>query len=142
MKNTEPPGQAGAKRIQPTTIEPLQVSDAQWDKASIKQILAHSEPRRVSHNRRSTWIDEFLIQWGPEHCTFGEALEQYSLGFDILSITNLEDGVPTQDLLQFVTAKRPTRAQRQEYRRPLFTTPCVVQFAPSPQGPLHIRSIT
>jgi len=78
---------------------------------------------------------------GPEHCTFGEALEQYNLGFDIESITSLEDTVPTQDLLFFVAAKRPTRAQRRDLRRPPLNTNCVVQFAPSPQGPLHIRSI-
>ena len=47
-------GQAGGKRIRSTTIEPLRGSDAPGDKASIQQILARSEPRRVEHNRRST----------------------------------------------------------------------------------------
>jgi hypothetical protein len=79
---------------------------------------------------------------GPEHRTFGEALEQYKLGFDIISITSLEATVPIQDLLPFVAIKRPTRALRRAQRRPPLTTPCVVHFAPSPQGPLHIRSIS
>jgi hypothetical protein len=51
-----------------------------------------------------------MVQWGLEHCTFGEALEQYNLGLDIVSIASLEDTVPTHDLLTFVAAKRPTRA--------------------------------
>ncbi len=136
-----PREQAGAKRVRSTTIEPLRGSYASGDEASIEQILARSEPRRIQHNRRSTWIEEFLVQWGPEHCTFGEALEQYNLGFDIESITSLEDAVSSQDLLPFVAAKRPTRTQRRDLRRQPLTTACVVQFAPSPQGPLHIRSI-
>ena len=70
-----------------------------------------------------------------------EALEQYALGFDIESITSLDDTVPTQNLLPFVAAKRPTGAQRRDLRRPPLTTACVVQFAPSPQSPLHIRYI-
>ncbi len=66
---------------------------------------------------------------------------ELTLGFDIVSITSLEDTVPTQDLLTFVAAKRPNRAQRRAPRRPPLTTTCVVQFAPSPQGPLHTHSI-
>ncbi len=87
-------------------------------------------------------MEEFLVQWGPEHCTFGEALEQYKMGFDIVSITSLEVTVPTQDLLTFVATKRPTRAQRRAHQRPPLTTLCFVHIAPSPQGPLHIRSIS
>jgi hypothetical protein len=87
------------------------------------------------------WWKNFLVQWGPEHCSFGEALEHYKLGFDIVSITSLENSVPTQDLLPFVAAKRPTKEQRRAYRRPPLNTTCVMQVAPSPQGPLHIRSI-
>jgi len=45
-------------------------------------------------------------------------------------------------LHRFVTAKRPTKAHRHDYRRPPQTTSCVVQFAHSPQGPLRIRCIT
>ena len=140
-KEQGPPRQTCSKCGRPTTIEPLKGSDAPGDKASIQQILARNEPRRVRHNRRSTWVEEFLVQWGPEHCTFGEALEQYNLGFDIVSITSLEDTVPTQNLLPFVAAKRPTSVQRRDHRRPPLTTTCVVQFAPPPQGPLHLRSI-
>jgi hypothetical protein len=137
-----PRRQASSKRRWPTTIKPLRGSDAPWDKASIQQIMARTEPRRVRHGRRSTWMEEFMVQWGPEHCTFGEALEQYKLGFDIVSITSLEDTVPTKDLQSFVTDKHPTsRAQRRAHRRPPLTTNCILQFAPSPQGPLHIRSI-
>jgi len=140
-KARTPRRQAGAKRVRSTTIEPLKGSDAPGDKAPIQQMLVCSEPRRVKHNRRSTWVEDFFVQWGPEHCIFGEALEQYNLGFDIMSISSQENGVPTQDLLKFVTARRPTRTQRQDNRRPPLNTPCVVQFAPSPQGPLHIRSV-
>jgi hypothetical protein len=87
--------QAGAKRVRSTTIEPLRGSDAPGDKAFVQEILARSEPSRVRHNRRSTWIKEFLVQWGPEYCAFGEALEQYNLGFDIMSISNQENGIPS-----------------------------------------------
>jgi hypothetical protein len=58
-----------------------------------------------------------------------------------VSITSLDDTVPTQNLLPLVAAERPTSAQRRDFRRPPLTTIRVVQFAPSPQGPLHIRSI-
>ena len=58
-----------------------------------------------------------------------------------MSISSQENGIPSQDLLKFVTAKRPIRTQRQDYRRPPLNTHCAVQFAPSPQGPLHIRSM-
>jgi hypothetical protein len=131
-KTKTPRGQTGAKRVQSITIEPLRGSDAPGDKASIQQIFARSELRRVRHNHRSTCVEEFLVQWGQEHCTFGEALEQYNLGFDIVSITSLDDTVPTQSLLPFVAAKRPTSAQWRELRRPPLTTTCVVQFAPPP----------
>ncbi len=103
--------------------------------------MARTEPRRVRHGRRSTWVEEFLVQWGPEHCIFREALEQYNLEFDIVSITNLDDKVPTQDLQTLVTDKLPTRAYRRAHRRPPLTTNCIMQIAPSPQGPLYIRSI-
>ena len=53
----------------------------------------------------------------------------------------LESTVPSQDLLPFVAIKRPTKELRRSLRRPPLSTNCVVQFAPSPQGPLHIRSI-
>ena len=54
-------GQAGAKRVRSTTIEPLRGSNAPGDKASIQQILARSDPRLVRHNRRSTWVEEILV---------------------------------------------------------------------------------
>jgi hypothetical protein len=104
--------------------------------------MAQSEPRCVRHGRRKTWVKEFLVQWGPEYCTFGNALELYYRGFDIVSISSLENPTLSQDLLPFVATKRPTRAHRRSLRRPPLSTKCMVQFAPSPQGPLHIRSIT
>ncbi len=39
------------KRRRPTTVEPVKGSDAPGDKATIKRILARSEPRRVRHGR-------------------------------------------------------------------------------------------
>ncbi len=50
-----------------TTIEPLRGSDAPGDKGSIQQVLAQSEPSRVRHGRRSTWVEDFLVQWLPEY---------------------------------------------------------------------------
>ena len=88
-------------------MEPLRGSDAPGDKASIQRILARSEPRRIRHGRHKTWVEEYLVQWGPEHCTFGEALEQYYLGFDIESITSLDDSIRSQDLLPFVAKNDP-----------------------------------
>jgi hypothetical protein len=78
---------------------------------------------------------------GTRNVHFGEALEQYRLGFDIVSITSLVDRVPSHTLQPFVTAKRLDRAQQRALRRPPLTTLCIVQFAPSPEGPLHVRSI-
>jgi hypothetical protein len=89
----------------PTTVKPLKGSDAPGGKATIQRILARSEPRRVRRGRRKTWVEEFLVQWGPEYCTSGEALKQYYMGFDIESIPSLEDSNLTQDLLPFVATK-------------------------------------
>ena len=72
-KAKAPRRQTSSKRGRPTTIEPLRSSDAPGYKASIQQIMARSEPRRIRHGRRSTWVEEFLVRWAPEHCTFGEA---------------------------------------------------------------------
>jgi len=99
------------KRRRPTTIELLKGSDAPGDKATIQRILARSGPRRVRHGRRKSWVEEFLVRWVPEYCTFGDALEQYYMGFDIVSIASLEKSTLSQDLLPFIATKRPTRAQ-------------------------------
>jgi len=77
------------------------------------------------HDRRSTWVEEVLIQWDPENCTFGDALEQYNLGFDIVSIIGLKNVVSSQNLLPFVAAKRPTREQRRSRKRPPLSTKCI-----------------
>ena len=65
---------------------------------SIHHILARCESMRVCNNRRSTWVEEFVVQRGPETCTLEEELEQYRLGIDILSITNMDDKIPSQEL--------------------------------------------
>jgi hypothetical protein len=94
------------KRKAPQTIAPIKVSDAPGGNASIQKVLARSEPRRIRHIRRSTYVEEFLVQWGPEKCTPAEALEQYTLGFNIVSsITSLDDEVPSSDLQPYVSVK-------------------------------------
>jgi hypothetical protein len=95
----------------------------------------------MQHGHRSTWVKKILVFWKPKECIFEEALEQYRLGFDIMSITSLEKHVPSHSLHPFVITKRLDRAQRRAIRRPPLTTRCTVQFAPSPQGPCYIRSI-
>ena len=61
--------------------------------------------------------------------------------FDIVSIISLESTVPSKNLLPFVDTQRPTREQQQRFfKRPPLSTSCIVQLAPSPQGPLHMRS--
>jgi hypothetical protein len=63
------------------------------------------------------------------------------MGFNIVSIANLDDGVPTQDLQPFVSVKRLTTQQRRKYKQPPPATRCLVQFDPSSQGTAHIRFI-
>jgi hypothetical protein len=109
--------QEGSRRGRVVTVEPLRGSDA-----PIQQILARSQPRRIRHGCRYPWVEQFMVQWAPEHCTFGESLEKYNLGFEIVSIASLENTVPTQDLLPFVADKRPTREHRRAHRRPPLTT--------------------
>jgi hypothetical protein len=58
-----------SKRKQAPTTEPLRGSDAPGEKASIIKVLARTDPRKVKHNRRFTYVEEFLVQWGPENCT-------------------------------------------------------------------------
>jgi len=111
-KTGAPRRRAITKRRRAIIIEPLRGSDAPGNKSTIQQMLARSKPRRVRHGRRSTWVEEFLVQWGPEYCTFRDALEQYYLGFDIVSMPSLESTVPSQDLPPFVATKGPTREQR------------------------------
>ena len=111
------------------------------DKAAIHHILARAEPRRIKHGRRSTCVDEFLVCREPAKYTFCESLEQHRLGFDVVSITSRDDRASSSSLHLFAMAKRLDRAQRRAFRRPPLTTLCTVQFAPSPHGPLHIRSI-
>ena len=86
-------------------------------------------------------MEEFMVQWEPEQSNLREALDQYGLGFNITSINSLDEAVSSQDLQPFVTVKRLTRGQRRNIRCSPLTTNCTVRFAPSPQGPTHIRFI-
>jgi hypothetical protein len=141
-KRPRGPNRKAAFKRQSTPItEPLRDCDAPGENASILSVLARAEPRRNKHNRRFTHVEEFLVQWGPEICTLDEAQEQYIMGFDIVSIASLDSEVPSTDLQQFVSVKRLTTQQRRRCKQPPPTTRCLVQFAPSPQGPEHIRSI-
>ncbi len=116
-----------ASKPKPTPlIEPFRGSDAPGGNASILSILARAEPRKVKHNRRFAYVEEFLVQWGPESRTLDEAQEQYTMGFNIVSITSLDDGVPTQDLQPFVSVKRLTTQQRRKYNQPPTATRCLV----------------
>jgi hypothetical protein len=63
------------------------------------------------------------------------------MGFNIVSITSLDDKVPSMNLQLFVSVKRLTTHQRRMYKTPPLDTNCIVQFAPSPQGTAHIRFI-
>ena len=87
-------------------------------------------------------MEEFLVQWDPEDSTLQEAQIQQSQVFVIASITNLDENVPTPLLHAATITKRPRGIPRAADRPPpLFDTMCKVQFAPSPQGPTHIRTI-
>ena len=56
------PSRPGHKRKIHTTVEPRRGSDAPGDKAAIHNISARSEPRRIKYNRRSIWVEEFLVR--------------------------------------------------------------------------------
>ena len=85
-------------------------------------------------------MEEFIVQWGPEDCILEEAQQQQRQGFVITSITSLDGGVPTALLETATAAKRP-KGRPKTVDRPPPDTICRVQFAPSPQGPTHIRTI-
>jgi len=70
-----------------------------------------------------------------------KALEQYSMGFNIISIASLDEKVPSTELQPFASVKRLATQQRRKYKTPPLDTNCIVQFAPFPQGTAHIRSI-
>jgi hypothetical protein len=117
----------GLKRKSRIVVEPLRGIDVTGDKAGIHLILACPGPRRVKHGRKATWVEEFLVWWEPQACIFGEALEQYRLGFDITSITNMEDVVPSHAFQPFVSTRRLNWEQRRTLRKPPLSTPCLVQ---------------
>jgi hypothetical protein len=127
---------SGHKRKTLTTIKPFGSIDALGDIVVIHHILARSDPICIKHGRRYTWVEEFLVRCEPETCTFGEALKQYRLGFDITSISRR-----SHSLESFVATKRPNRTQWRSLRRSPLTTPCIGHFAPFPQGTAHIRII-
>ena len=131
-KTSPPPRRrAGSKRGQ-------KGSDAPGDKASIRHILACTELRCVRHGRRSTWVEEFLVQWGPEHCTFGEALEQYYMEFGIVSFTSLKNTVSTLSLLPFVAAKRASLPEELLSPSAPGLLSCFLADAPRRTGPVPV----
>ncbi len=103
-------------------------------------MLERCTPRRIKHNRRSTYVEEFLVQWDPEECTLQEAQTQQEQGFVITKITSLDEEIPTPLLEAATATKRPIGRPRVADRPPPVTK-CRVQFAPSPQGTTHIRTI-
>ena len=103
-------------------------------------MLERCTPRRIKHNRRSNYVEEFLVQWDPEECTLQEAQIQQAQGFVITKITSLDEGIPTP-LLEAATATKRPRGRPRAADRPPPDTKCRVQFAPSPQGTTHIRTI-
>jgi hypothetical protein len=62
------------------------------------------------------------------------------LGFNIVSITSLDDEVPSSNFQPYVSVKHITTQQRRKYKTPPLTTNYMVQFSPSPQETAHIRS--
>ena len=54
-----------------------------------------------------SFVEEFLAQWEPEKCILDGAQHQQREGFDITSITNLDNGVPIPLLEKNTIAKRP-----------------------------------
>ena len=131
---------ANLKRKAPITREPLRGSDASGENANITRILSRCTPRRIRTPQGSTLVEEFLVQWDPEDCTLQEALTQQAQGFVITSIHSLDEEIPTPLIQAATAAKRPRGRPREADRLPP-ETKCRVQFAPSPQGPNHIRTI-
>jgi hypothetical protein len=73
-----------------TTREPLRGSDASGENSCINLVLERCTPRSIKHNKSSTYVEEFLVQWDPEDCTLQEAPIQQAQGFVITSITSLD----------------------------------------------------
>ena len=97
-----PPSRPGHKRKTRTTVEPLRGSNVPGNKAAIHHILARFGPKRIEHDRRSTRAEEFLVRREPQTSTFGDALEQCRLGFEVVSVTSLEENMPSDSLQPFV----------------------------------------
>ena len=126
---------ADLKRKAITTIEPLRGSDANGENAGISLILARSTPRRIKHNKRSTYVEEFIVQWDPEDCTLHEDQQQQLQGFVITSITSLDNRVPTALLEPATATKRPTDRPKTADRPHL--TPNVGSNSPPPHKVRH-----
>ncbi len=107
------------------TCEPRKSSDANGDNANINLRLGKCPLRVVKQGKRSTHVEEFLVQREPEKCTLQEAQHQQRQGFVIKSITNLNDGVHTPILLTPTALKRQ-RGQPRESERPPPHTKCPV----------------
>jgi hypothetical protein len=128
------------KRKALTTREPLRGSDANGENAGITLVLARCAPRHIKQDKLSTYVEEFLVRWDPEECTLQEAQTQQAQGFVITTITSLDADIPTP-LLEAATATKRPKGRPRVSDRPSPDTKCRVQFAPSPQGPTHIRTI-
>ena len=63
------------------------------------------------------------------------------MGLVIISITNLEDEVPTPAVQTAIGLNRPNKGHRMFAGRLPITTNCMVQLPPSPLGPVLIRVI-
>ena len=138
-----PTSQSRQKRKTRNMVELLRGSDApvSMRPSTISTIGPRSEPKRIKHGRRSTWVEVILVRWEPEMCTFGDELDRYRLDFDIMSITSLEENIPSHSQHPLVSVKRLDWVHRRVLRRSPLTTRCTVHFAPSPQDSYHIRSI-
>jgi len=97
-------------------------------------------PRRIKHGTKSTYVEKFLFQWAPEECNQQEAQQQQNQGFEITSIVSLDKRIATPALQAATALKRP-KGRSREADRISPTTKCLVQYAPSPQGPTHIDTI-
>jgi hypothetical protein len=110
---------ADLKRKLRTTIEPLRGSDANGETTSISLALARCTTRRIKHNRRSTYVEEFLVKWDPVDCTLQEAQQQQLRGFVITSVISLDERVLTTLLETATATKRPKGRPRAADRPPL-----------------------
>ena len=85
---------ASSKRKATTTIEPLRSNDTPGDKATNHHIQCSMRAQTNPPQPALHMGGRISGLMGTKKCTLGEALEQYTLGFDITSITILDDEFP------------------------------------------------